>query len=109
MRFAQHAVGLLRGSDGCLTLNEINKLSMLRALKSGRYLSTSFRSCDLYPLLQNTIKHLWAVKTTIQLEKPRYVIFALQTDRKNVMTQDVSVFDDCNLNNSISKFKILSV
>jgi len=36
-----------------VVLNEVNKISMLRALESGRYLSTSFRSWDLYeyPLL----------------------------------------------------------
>ncbi|XP_024882295.1 uncharacterized protein LOC112461324 [Temnothorax curvispinosus] len=84
-----------------VTLNEVNKLSMLRALESGRYLSVSFRSWDLYeyPMLQSTTKHSWAVKTATQLEKPRYVIFALQTGRKNIMSQDVSVFDDCNLTN----------
>ncbi|KYN21467.1 hypothetical protein ALC57_06166 [Trachymyrmex cornetzi] len=83
-----------------VVLNEINKLSMLRALES-RYLSMSFRSWDLYEylLLQNTTKHSGAVKTATQLEKPRYVIFAPQTGRKNVMSQDISVFDDCNLSN----------
>ncbi|XP_036150671.1 uncharacterized protein LOC118648463 [Monomorium pharaonis] len=57
-------------------LNEINKLSMLRALESGRYLSMAFRSWDLYqyPLLQSTTKHSWAIKTATQLEKPRYVV-----------------------------------
>jgi len=82
-------------------LNEVNKLSLLRALESGRYLSMSFRSWDLYeyPLLQSTTKHSWAVKTATQLEKPRYVIFALQTGRKNIMSRDVSMFDDCNLTN----------
>ncbi|XP_018393332.1 PREDICTED: uncharacterized protein LOC108772310 [Cyphomyrmex costatus] len=82
-------------------LNEINKLSMLRALESGRYLSMSFRSWDLYeyPLLQSTMKHSWTAKTATQLEKPRYVIFALQTGRKNIMSQDASVFDDCKLSN----------
>ncbi|XP_011687020.1 PREDICTED: uncharacterized protein LOC105449464 [Wasmannia auropunctata] len=82
-------------------LNEINKLSMLRALESGRYLSMAFRSWDLYefPLLQQTTKHSWAIKTATQLEKPRYVIFALQTGRKNVMSEDVSRFDHCNLTN----------
>ena len=61
-------------------LSEINKLSMLRALESGRYLSMAFRSWDLYefPLLQSTTKHSWAIKTATQLEKPRYVIFAMQ-------------------------------
>ncbi|XP_036148486.1 uncharacterized protein LOC118647541 [Monomorium pharaonis] len=40
-------------------LNERNKLSMLRALESGRYLSMAFCSWDLYefPLLQRTTKH----------------------------------------------------
>ena len=80
-------------------LNEVNKLSLLRAMESGRYLSMSFRSWELYeyPLLQSTTKHSWAIKTATQLEKPRYVSFALQTGRKNVMSQDASVFDDCNL------------
>ncbi|XP_039303450.1 uncharacterized protein LOC120359324 [Solenopsis invicta] len=84
-----------------VTLNEVNKLSILRALESGRYLSMSFRSWDLYeyPLLQSTTKHSWAVKTATQLEKPRFVIFALQTGRKNIMSQDATIFDDCNLIN----------
>jgi len=82
-------------------LNEINKLSMLRALESGRYLSMAFRSWDLYefPLLQRTTKHSWAIKTATQLEKPRYVIFALQVGRKNIMSESMSRFDHCGLNN----------
>ncbi|XP_011883717.1 PREDICTED: uncharacterized protein LOC105570874 [Vollenhovia emeryi] len=82
-------------------LNEANKLSLLRALESGLYLSMSFRSWELYeyPLLQSTTRHSWAIKSATQLEKPRYVIFALQTGRKNIMSEDASVFDDCNLTN----------
>ncbi|KYN30739.1 hypothetical protein ALC56_14983 [Trachymyrmex septentrionalis] len=83
-------------------LSEINKLSMLRALESGRYLSMAFRSWDLYefPLLQSTTKHSWAIKTASQLEKPRYVIFAMQTGRKNIMSEDASRFDHCKLTNA---------
>jgi len=82
-------------------LSEINKLSMLRALESERYLSMAFRSWDLYefPLLQSTTKHSWAIKTAIQLEKPRYVIFAMQTGRRNVISEDISRFD-CKLTNA---------
>ncbi|XP_011858974.1 PREDICTED: uncharacterized protein LOC105556484, partial [Vollenhovia emeryi] len=71
-------------------LNEVNKLSMRRALESGQYLNMGFRSWDLYeyPLLQQTTKHSWAIKTATQLEKPRYLIFALQTGRKNIMSQN---------------------
>ncbi|XP_012057891.1 PREDICTED: uncharacterized protein LOC105621026 [Atta cephalotes] len=83
-------------------LSEINKLSILRALESGRYLSMTFRSWDLYEflLLQSTTKHSWAIKTATQLEKPSYVIFVMQTGRKNVMSKDVSRFDDCKLTNA---------
>ncbi|KYN42486.1 hypothetical protein ALC56_03032 [Trachymyrmex septentrionalis] len=83
-------------------LSEINKLSILRALESGRYLSMAFRSWDLYefPLLQSTTKHSWAIKTASQLEKPRYVIFAMQTGRKNIMSEDASRFDHCKLTNA---------
>ncbi|KAL6268144.1 hypothetical protein P5V15_001236 [Pogonomyrmex californicus] len=82
-------------------LSEIKKLLMLRTLESGRYLSMAFRSWNLYefPLLQRTTKHSWAIKTATQLEKPRYVIFALQIGRKNVMAEDTSRFNDCNLTN----------
>ena len=82
-------------------LSDIKKLSMLRALESGKYLSMGFRSWDLYefPLLQRTTKHSWAIKTATQLEKPRYVVFALQTGRRNVMAEDTSKFDHCKLTN----------
>ncbi|XP_036142905.1 uncharacterized protein LOC118645602 [Monomorium pharaonis] len=82
-------------------LNEINKLSMLRALESGQYLSMAFRSWDLYefPLLQRITQYSWAIKTATQLEKPRYIIFALQAGWKNVMLEDASRFDHCKLTN----------
>ncbi|XP_029675770.1 uncharacterized protein LOC115243159 [Formica exsecta] len=93
-----------------VVLNEINKLSMLRALESGRYLSMGFRSWDLYefPLLQRTTKHSWPIKTATQLDKPRYVVFVLQTGRKNVMSEDTSRFDDCKLTN-VKLFGIWSI
>ncbi|XP_020295168.1 uncharacterized protein LOC109860479 [Pseudomyrmex gracilis] len=84
-----------------VVLNDVNKLKLLRTLESGRYLSMGFCSWDLYeyPLLQSTTSHSWAVKAAKQLEKPRYIIFALQTGRKNVVSRDCSRFDYCNLSN----------
>jgi len=77
-------------------LSEINKLSMLRALESGRYLSMTFRSWDLYefPLLQSTTKHLWAIKNSYSVQE-----VAIQIGRKNVMSEDISRFDNCKLTN----------
>ncbi|XP_024875671.1 uncharacterized protein LOC112457032 [Temnothorax curvispinosus] len=70
-----------------VVLNDVNKLFLLRTLESGRYLSMGFRS------------HSWAVKAATQLEKPRYVIFALQTGRSNDLLKHASEFDDGNLTN----------
>ena len=84
-----------------VTLSEVNKLSLFQTLESERFLNMCFRSWDLYefPLLQRTTKHSWAVKTTTQLEKPRFVILALQTGRKNVLSENVAEFDACKLVN----------
>ena len=75
-----------------ILLSEINKLLMLRVLESGRYLSLTFRSWNLYefPPLQSTTKYSWAIKTATQREKPRYIIFAMQAGRKNVISEDIS-------------------
>ncbi|XP_029673711.1 uncharacterized protein LOC115241892 [Formica exsecta] len=84
-----------------IVLNDVNKLRLLRTFDSGRYLSVAFRSWDLYefPLLQSTTKHSWAIKAATQLEKSRYVIFALQSGKKNVLSEEPSLFDDCKLTN----------
>ena len=84
-----------------VVLEEVNKLSMLRILESGRPIAMSFRSWSLheYPLLQATTKHTWTVKATSQIEKPRYVLFGTQTDRKNRPDKSASRFDPNNLTN----------
>ena len=50
-----------------VVLEEVNKLSMLRILESGRPIAMSFRSWSLheYPLLQARTKHTWTVKATV--------------------------------------------
>jgi len=84
-----------------LTLNEVNKLSILRALERGRHLSMSFRALNLYEyhLLPSTTKYSWAIKTATQLEKPQYVIFTLQTNKKNNMATHKIYLDNCKLIN----------
>ena len=79
----------------------LNKVNKLCTLESERYLSMSFRSWELYeyPLLPSTMKHSWVIKTTTQLEKPQYIIFGLQTDKKNIMTARKTYFDICKLTN----------
>ena len=80
------------------------KLSLLRKVDKGQNLQISFRSWDLheYPTLPMSNSHSWIVKTSSQLEKPRFIIFALQNNKKDKKEEDSSKFDHCN----VSDFKI---
>lgn len=83
-----------------VTVSDEEKIPLLKIISSGTPIQMSFRSWDLceYPTLpSNTNHHIWTIKTTNQLEKPRFVIFALQTDKKNKKDKDASKFDHCNL------------
>lgn len=50
-----------------------------------------------YPTFPSTTRQSWTIKTSSQLEKPRYVILAFQTARKNDVRKDASMFDACDL------------
>ena len=58
-----------------------NKLKLLKFLEKRPTLRMPFRSWELYeyPRLSLSNKHIWNVKTSNQLEKPRYVILGFQT------------------------------
>lgn len=82
-------------------LSDKAKLSMLKTISRNEKLFLPFRSWDLYELPQilQTTRHTWSVKTTSQVNKPRYVIVAFQTNRNNIITNDVSMFDHCHISN----------
>lgn len=83
-----------------VTLNDEAKLGMLRTIARNEDLLLSFRSWDLYelPVLPQTTRNTWSVKTTSKVNKPRFVVVGLQTNRSNVVTSDPSLFDHCNIN-----------
>ncbi|XP_051172346.1 uncharacterized protein LOC127288752 [Leptopilina boulardi] len=61
----------------------------------------SFRSWEMYEylIIPATQKHVWTVKTSTQVEKPRYVILGFQTNRIDNHTRYANFFDNCNLIN----------
>jgi hypothetical protein len=77
------------------------RLPLLRLMEKDRPLTMPFRSWELheYPVLPVTNRQSWTVKTTSQLEKPRYVVLAFQTARKNDPTKHADEFDHCNVTN----------
>ncbi|XP_015115959.1 uncharacterized protein LOC107040394 [Diachasma alloeum] len=75
------------------------KVQLLNYIAKDTPTPISFRAWELYeyPLLPRTSKHLWVVKCSTQLEKPRYVIVGFQSFRKNHMYSNASKFDHCSI------------
>ncbi|XP_054257317.1 uncharacterized protein LOC128982384 [Macrosteles quadrilineatus] len=84
-----------------VNVSDSYRLTMLRMIEKDTTVHIPFRSWELheYPSLPQTNIHSWTVKTSAQLEKPRYVILAFQEDRKNQYAKDMSSFDHCDLTN----------
>lgn len=80
---------------------DYERLQLLRMVDNKKLLPVCFRSWELYeyPLLPATTSQTWAIKSSTQLEKPRYVIVGFQTLRKESISKNISKFDHCNLTN----------
>ncbi|XP_043471591.1 uncharacterized protein LOC122504509 [Leptopilina heterotoma] len=57
-----------------LMVNDRQKIELLKFIEKDSLITMSFRSWDLYeyPMIPATQKHVWTVKTSTQVEKPRY-------------------------------------
>lgn len=75
------------------------KLKLLKHIERNQPIPLSFRSWELYeyPTLPQTDKHVWAVKASTQVQKPRYIIIGFQSKRNNVINKEMSHFDHCDL------------
>ncbi|XP_046608806.1 uncharacterized protein LOC124299582 [Neodiprion virginianus] len=71
------------------------KIQLLNYIAKDPAISMSFRSWEtyVYPMLPSITRHTWSVKTSTQLEKPRYVVLGFQTARGNEPLRNASVFD----------------
>lgn len=74
------------------------KLQMLRYLERKQIVGVPYRSWELFemPELPTTNKHIWTVKSTSQICKPRFVLVAFQTNKKQV-TAESYTYDNCNI------------
>lgn len=74
------------------------KLQLLKYLEKEQSISVNFRSWDLYELPQvpQSTKHIWTIKSTTQLTKPRFVFVVFQTN-KQVVNANSASFDNCTI------------
>lgn len=83
-------------------VSDKEKLRLLKYVEGNTPIPIAFRTWDLYeyPVLPISQKHVWTVKTSTQLEKPRFVILGFQHSRNNDAGKDKSVFDHSNFYNA---------
>ncbi|XP_055855802.1 uncharacterized protein LOC129919023 [Episyrphus balteatus] len=82
-----------------VTLSDSMKLNLYKSINANSFMKIAFRNWDLYeyPMLSSSDHHIWNVKTTTQIEKPRYIVFALQTAKNKKISADPTTFDHCDL------------
>ncbi len=82
-----------------ITVNDQLKLKLYRSIEKDSKVDLTFRSWELHELpdLGAVKQTSWTVKTASQVQKPRYVIIALQKDRKGKLDKDMSLFDPCDV------------
>lgn len=82
-------------------VDDAMRLMLLKQIDRKQSITIPYRSWQLYeyPVLPQTSKHVWTVKTADSLNKPRYILLGFQTNRKNVITRSASDFDHCNISN----------
>ena len=87
--------------------SDYNKVKLLKFLEKKPTLKMSFRSWELYeyPRLPIASKHVWNVKTSNHLEKPRYITLGFQTNIQNNPSGHAKLIFDTITILSILQFK----
>lgn len=77
------------------------KLQLYKTIEKSSPVYLAFRGWETheYPTIPTSTKFTWRVKTSDQLQKPRYVLLAFQTGRRDTLTKDRSLFDSINVRN----------
>lgn len=75
------------------------KIDLLNCIQKDLPVPIGYRTWEMYenPILPAATKHIWVVKTSTQLEKPRYIVLGFQTAKKNIIGKNASEFDHCNI------------
>ena len=82
--------------------NDMLKIELLQSVKSDKPILIPFRKWELHELpVLNTgsSKEVWSVRTTTNVDCPRYVVVGFQTNRKDEATKKCTKFDNIDISN----------
>lgn len=80
-------------------VSDSSKLHLLKYIEKKLPIQLNYRSWELYeyPVLPSTDRHIWAVKTSSQMNKPRFLIIGFQGNTNNGNERNLSHFAHCGL------------
>ena len=83
-------------------VDDLIKLKLMKILENGREINVSFRRSDFYeyPNANESTNISWQIKNTCGVQRLVAAIVALQTGKKGVLAQDISLFNHENLTNA---------
>lgn len=82
-----------------LMLSDASKLKLFERLNRNPTITIPFRQWEIYelPALKQAKLDIWPIKTSTQLEKPRWMIIGFQRNKKNTQVARASEFDNINI------------
>lgn len=82
-------------------INDEFHLKLMNHIKNDRGIMLPFRRWELHelPALRNTERDVWSVKTSTNLEKPRFVVLAFHADKRDKNNTSASLFNHCDIRN----------
>lgn len=82
-----------------ITLGAKENSAISRLIHNRAVIQIPFRSWTVFEnaKMKQTTSDTWQLSTTSKLEKPRFVVFGFQTNRKSVDDKSASEFDHCEL------------
>ena len=80
--------------------NDVRKVNIYKSIAVNNVISVSFRmrQCETSSLPQER-STVWGLGISSAPEKPRWVLFGLQTNKSGNLETNAAVFDHCNLTN----------
>lgn len=82
-------------------VDDETKLRLLTYLREDKPILLGFRSWFVAekPMPTTTTRDEWQLQAMTSIERPRYIIVAFQTGRRNVVAADINTFDHCDVRN----------
>lgn len=87
-----------------ITPSDNNRLLMLQLIDRDAKIQIGFRNWQLFEFHGvSTTSNIfnWQLMTTNHINRPRYVMFALQTDKNENILHQATHFDHCNVRNAV--------